>query len=87
MTAFGTYRAIYEAGKKIPEDYSVIGFDAIELSKFYQPSLTSIKQPCREMVETSIKLLMDEIVNENNKKERVLLDATLIERESTRKIN
>jgi len=87
ITAFGAYRAIYEAGKKIPEDYSVIGFDAIELSKFYQPSLTSIKQPCREMVETSIKLLMDEIVNENNKKERVLLDATLIERESTRKIN
>lgn len=31
LTAVGAYKAIYDAGRKIPADYSVVGFDGIEL--------------------------------------------------------
>lgn len=42
LVAFGAMKAFTEAGLKIPEDVSVIGFDGIELGEYYQPSLTTM---------------------------------------------
>ncbi|MCI8956937.1 MAG: LacI family transcriptional regulator [Eubacterium sp.] len=83
LTAFGAYKAILEAGKKIPDDYSVIGFDGIDISKYFHPSLTTMKQPCEEMVKSSIKLLM-EAIHGNDEKKQCIFQANLIERESVR---
>ena len=83
LTAFGAYKAILEAGKKIPDDYSVIGFDGIDISKYFHPSLTTMKQPCEEMVKSSIKLLMEAIHGQNEKKQ-CIFQADLIERESVK---
>ena len=41
----GAYQAIEEAGKKIPDDISVVGFDGLEISEYLVPSLTTVYQP------------------------------------------
>ena len=43
--AMGAYQAIEEAGKKIPDDISVVGFDGLEISEYLVPSLTTVYQP------------------------------------------
>lgn len=59
--AIGACRALVEAGKKIPEDASVAGFDGIDNSRFYNPTITTIKQPFEDMARASIKLLFRHI--------------------------
>lgn len=83
LTAFGAYKAILEAGKKIPDDYSVVGFDGINISKYFHPSLTTMQQPCEEMVKSSIKLLMDAI-DGNKEKKQLIFEAKLLERDSVK---
>lgn len=85
LTAFGAYRAIYEAGKKIPQDYSIMGFDGLEMSQFFTPALTTIKQPCEEMVKSSVKLLIKSI-NGNPENKQVIFAGELVEGESVSKI-
>ena len=84
--AFGVYKAILEAGKEIPKDYSVIGFDGISLGKYYHPALTTIMQPCEEMIIASIRELM-KAINGEEFKESIFFEGTLVERDSVRKIN
>lgn len=85
LVAFGVYKAIYDAGKKIPDDYSVMGFDGLEMSNYYIPALTTIKQPCEAMVKSTIDLLMQQI-NGNKEKCQMLFKAELVERESVKEI-
>ena len=51
LTAYGAIRALLEAGCRVPEDCSVIGFDDIPTSSFTTPALTTIRQPMGEMGE------------------------------------
>ena len=85
LMAFGAYKAVFDAGKKIPEDYSVMGFDGLEITKYFHPSLTTMEQPCSQMVKHSIELLMDAIDGETEEKQ-ILLDADLQERDSVAEI-
>jgi DNA-binding LacI/PurR family transcriptional regulator len=47
--AWGCIRALTDAGHRVPEDVSVIGFDDIILSAFYNPALTTIHSPVTEL--------------------------------------
>ncbi len=49
MLAIGAIEAAQEAGKKVPEDFSIIGFDGIDLGQLITPRLTTIKQNTQEM--------------------------------------
>lgn len=55
--AIGACRALADAGKKIPEDVSVVGFDGIDNAKYYSPRITTIRQPFEEMADETISLL------------------------------
>lgn len=81
IIAFGAYKAISEAGKKIPEDYSVVGFDGLEMSDYFVPSLTTIEQPCGEMVKKSIEVLMENI-DGNKVENQIVFEGLLKERDS-----
>lgn len=85
IVAFGVYKAIYDAGKKVPEDYSVLGFDGIEMSQYFIPSLTTVKQPCDAMVKSAIDLLMEQI-DGNKESRQMLFTAQMIERDSVKSI-
>jgi DNA-binding LacI/PurR family transcriptional regulator len=49
MTALGAIRALRQAGLRVPEDCSVIGFDDVPLAALGSPSLTTVRQPMEEM--------------------------------------
>ena len=57
MTAIGVCKAILESGSRIPQDYSVVGFDGLDLTHFYHPSITTIHQPMNEMVKAAVQML------------------------------
>lgn len=80
--AIGACRAVLEAGKRIPEDISIAGYDGIEMGEFYNPKLTTIKQPAEKMAKDSIRLLLDVIAERQEHQHRVF-PAELTVREST----
>ncbi len=49
ISAIGATQALREAGRRIPEDVSVVGFDDIQSAAFQNPGLTTVKQPLRQM--------------------------------------
>ena len=61
VAAIGAMRAIREHGLRVPEDISVVGFDDIESSSFYTPSLTTIRQPLRQMGAVAAHILLKRI--------------------------
>lgn len=81
LVAFGAYKAVFDAGKRIPEDYSVMGFDGLEITKYFNPSLTTMMQPCSQMAKHLIELLMKAIDGDTDKKQ-IIFDAELLERDS-----
>lgn len=58
VVAIGAMRALADAGKRIPADVSIIGFDGMELGQYYNPVLVSVKQPVEEIAEASVALLL-----------------------------
>ncbi|MGW7054157.1 LacI family DNA-binding transcriptional regulator [Streptomyces sp. NPDC054887] len=59
--AFGVIRALHEAGRSIPEDISVVGFDDIELAEYCSPSLTTIAQPFQQVGALAVTHLLRQI--------------------------
>ena len=83
--AIGACRALAEAGKKIPEDYSVAGFDGLEIGEYYNPSLTTIRQPVEEIAKETVDLLFH-IIQKNGGNKQIVLPGELVIRESTKEI-
>lgn len=53
--AIGAMRSLAEAGKKIPEDIAIVGFDDIPAAAYLVPTLSSVKAPVRAMLEIAIE--------------------------------
>ncbi|MCR5777905.1 MAG: LacI family transcriptional regulator [Lachnospiraceae bacterium] len=80
--AIGCTRAILESGRSVPGDIAVAGFDGVEASEFYYPSITTISQPAEEMATATAKILFD-IIKGKGGHQHLIFEAELIEREST----
>lgn len=61
VMAIGAMRALRDNGLRVPEDISVIGFDGLELAKYYIPKLTTIRQDAELLARRGIKLLLNAI--------------------------
>ena len=84
IAAIGAVRALHDAGLRTPEDVSVIGFDDIVGAAYHIPSLTTVRQPLKQMGDTAARVLLDKIKNPgNNYPDNIMLVPELIEREST----
>lgn len=79
--AIGVAKAIVESGLTIGEDISLVGFDGMDVSQFYNPGITTVKQPRQEIAEESINLLLN-ILNNNESHKNLILDTELVTRES-----
>jgi len=82
VSAMGTIRALHEAGLRVPDDVSVLGFDDIQSSQFQVPSLTTIRQPLQKMGSTAARMLLKKLADETTP-ELIRIDPELIIREST----
>jgi LacI family repressor for deo operon, udp, cdd, tsx, nupC, and nupG len=56
--AIGFMKTVMTAGVRVPEDVSVVGFDGIDYAEFYQPALTTIRQPRHEIGRRGTSLLL-----------------------------
>jgi LacI family transcriptional regulator len=76
---------IHAAGIKVPHDLSIVTFDQMDASDLFYAPLTYLKQPIQEMAEIATKILLENIETEKEI-EQVNLEATLVIRDSTRKL-
>jgi LacI family transcriptional regulator len=82
LVAIGLLRALWELGVSVPEDVSVIGFDDIQWAAVVSPSLTTIRQPFAELAERAVEVLIDRLRRPERRARRVVLDMSLVERET-----
>ena len=59
--AIGAMRRLAEAGKKIPEDVAIIGFDDIPAAAYLVPTLSSVKAPVHAMLEVAIEQMLSQL--------------------------
>lgn len=84
ISAIGAVRAFRDAGLRVPEDVSVVGFDDIQAAAYLTPRLTTVRQPLRQMGEMAARQLLLRISNSNGKAPQLISMAPeLIVREST----
>ena len=83
IMAVGCAKAIKDSGLIVGKDISIIGFDGMDVSEFYNPTITTIIQPKVEMAKISVDLLLDLMANKTDNK-HIILNTELVERESTK---
>lgn len=80
--AIGVIGALQRAGRSVPGDVSVIGFDNIPHGAAVYPAVTTIAQPIAEMGRTGLAMLLDRIGQPHGPPRREVLSTRLLERES-----
>ena len=83
LLALGAMRAFMESGLRIPEDVAVVGYDDIQISKIFVPSLTTVAQSTHDIGVNAVRLLHQLMKNEEIKESKIKLAPQLIIREST----
>ena len=61
--ALGLLRAMHEAGRRIPDELSVVGFDDIPEAPYFTPPLTTVRQDFGEVGSRSLRALVDTIAS------------------------
>jgi phosphoserine phosphatase RsbU/P len=59
--ALGALHALTQAGKSVPGDVALIGFDDIEGARNTTPPLTTVRQPLKDLAVASVRTIMDQI--------------------------
>ena len=85
VMALGAIRALADAGKRVPEDVSVIGFDGLQIGEYTLPRLSTVAQSVDRLAERSMWLLLQSIEKEAAAKHEVV-PVRLLLRESVRKV-
>jgi len=85
ISAIGAIQALREAGRRIPQDVSVVGFDDIQSAAFQNPALTTVRQPLREMGMLAAETLLRRISapHEADYPKEIVVQPELICRAST----
>jgi LacI family transcriptional regulator len=65
IMAIGAVKAIFDCGLQVPGDISVIGYDGISFANFYNPTLTTVRQPYAEIARRSAELIVQNVQGEN----------------------
>ncbi|PJF39783.1 MAG: LacI family DNA-binding transcriptional regulator [Chloroflexi bacterium] len=80
--ALGALRAFHEAGWRVPEDISLIGFDNIPEAAYFEPPLTTIQQNFKQLALQSIELMIDILKNRDAHSNHALIVPELVVRAS-----
>lgn len=81
-TAAGALQALRAAGRRVPEDVAVIGFDDFPLAQQTEPRLTTVRQPLDEIGRAMVRLLLEEVEEPAMAWRHVILRTELVVRES-----
>lgn len=86
VMAIGAIRALADAGKRVPEDVSVIGFDGLNIGEYTIPKLSTIRQSVDELAKRSIRMLQENIESVHSPRYETIPTEVVL-KESTRKID
>lgn len=81
--AAGALDVLRAAGRRVPEDVAVIGFDDFPLAQHTDPKLTTVRQPLEEIGRTMVRLLLEEMEEPEVAWRHVILRTELVLRDST----
>lgn len=76
--------ARYEFGFRIPDDLSIVGYDDVGPARWTSYGITTMSQPLKRMVESTVDILMDQIASGEIEAEHRILNGELIVRSSAR---
>jgi DNA-binding LacI/PurR family transcriptional regulator len=85
IATLGTLRALQDREIKIPEDISLLGFDDVPWMEVLRPAISVVAQPIEEIARHAWELMRSAFEG-RPQKPHVQLGATIIERDSTRRI-
>ncbi|MGB7846136.1 MAG: LacI family DNA-binding transcriptional regulator [Candidatus Acidiferrum sp.] len=86
ISAMGAIRALYECGRRVPDDVSVLGFDDIESASYQTRSLSTVRQPLKEMGRLAAENVLRRAQSSEPKDSgaaEIVVAPELIERETT----
>jgi DNA-binding LacI/PurR family transcriptional regulator len=83
ISAIGAIRAFQDAGLRVPDDVSVVGFDDIQSAAYLSPPLTTVRQPLQEMGEIAARTLLDRIEERVKYVREISIVPELVVRNST----
>ena len=85
ISAIGSIRAFQQAGLRVPEDVSVVGFDDIKIAVHNNPSLTTVRQPLQKMGEIAARALLNRIEEHADWVPDIAIEPEFVVRNSTAK--
>jgi DNA-binding LacI/PurR family transcriptional regulator len=81
LMAAGALRALRAAGRRVPEDVAVVGFEDSAVARYAQPPLTTVRQPIEEMGRQATRLLLAQVAGDAGGM-HLILDTELVVRAS-----
>jgi DNA-binding LacI/PurR family transcriptional regulator len=80
--ALGVIRALCEAGVRVPDQVSVVGFDDVPEAAYFTPALTTVRQDFDAVGLLALKLLLDQMGEGPSEERHVVVEPRLVVRES-----
>ncbi len=80
--ARGAIAALAEAGRRIPDDVAVAGFDDSSAATIAEPLLTTMHMPFEESAIEAVRILDDILTGRSNGPQQVVLPTTFVKRSS-----
>lgn len=82
LMAVGVLRALHRAGRRVPDDVAVIGFDDLPIGRHTDPPLTTVRQPTEELGARMARELLGLMSDSSTPKCGIMLDTELVARAS-----
>ena len=83
LMAAGAMTVLEAAGKRVPQDVAVVGYDDSPIATTLKPRLTSVRQPIEEMGHEMARLVVDRVEGTESVQRRVILATELVKRASS----
>ncbi|WP_231114369.1 LacI family DNA-binding transcriptional regulator [Lentzea aerocolonigenes] len=80
--ALGVLRAMYERGRRVPHDVSVVGFDDVPEAEFFIPPLTTVRPDFAAVARETLSLLLEQVSEGESAQPRRTIEPTLVLRKS-----
>ena len=86
VMAMGAIRALWESGRRVPEDVSVMGLDGLALGQYLIPQLSTVRQDFKAIALRSLEILLN-CIEENAPARHETVPFQVLKRESIRSIS
>jgi DNA-binding LacI/PurR family transcriptional regulator len=87
MIALGVLQALTAAGYRVPQDFSLIGFDDLAVSTLSSPALTTMAVAREQLGKIAVRLLLEQLGNTGQPIRRISTGVRLVKRDSVRRPN